>query len=536
MSKTLLKIENLFTGFRNGAQITHAVKDASLTINKGETLALVGESGSGKSVLALSILQLLPYPTAFHKKGSILFAGEQLMHAPEPVMSQIRGNRIAMIFQEPMTALNPLHRIKKQIGEILLWHKKCTATEVLPRIKELLKQVDLEDTDRMLNAFPHELSGGQRQRVMIAMALANDPELLIADEPTTALDVTIQADILKLLGKLQQDRKMAMLLITHDLNLVTRVSHRVSVMKDGEIVETGKTKTVFETPKHEYTKKLLGSFPTGTPQKITPNAPVIMEAENMRVWFPIKKGLLRRVTGHVKAVNDMSFNVKQGETLGVVGESGSGKTTLGLALLRLTASTGQIMFDHQLLHNLNNHDLRAKRADMQIVFQDPFASLSPRLTIRDIIEEGLKIHFPHMPALNRLDIIKSTLKEVGLEDEKMINRYPHEFSGGQRQRISIARALALKPKLIVLDEPTSALDMSVQTQIVDLLRTLQRTHNLSYIFISHDLRVVRAMSHKIIVMKNGKIVEQGTAETIFKKPQQAYTKSLIKAAFALKTA
>lgn len=522
----LLDVQNLGIDFGRFS----AVRGASFTINRGETLALVGESGSGKSVTALSILQLLPYPNATHPVGSsIKFDGQELVGASFAELQKIRGNRIAMVFQEPMTSLNPLHTIEKQIGEVLFLHKKMNSEQARVRVLELLNLVALPDAEKRLGAYPHELSGGQRQRVMIAMALANDPALLIADEPTTALDVTIQAQILKLLKELQQKLGMALLLITHDLGIVRRVADKVCVMQKGEIVESATVAKLFSQPQHAYTKMLLAAEPKGDALTMDSNAAEILNITDLKVYFPIKKGFLRRTVDYVRAVDGISVSVKAGETLGIVGESGSGKTTLGLALLRLLPAQGCVVFLGKEISGLTQQEFRPLRRSLQIVFQDPFGSLSPRMAIGDIIAEGLDIHAPHTTKAERDQRISDALLEVGL-DPAMRNRYPHEFSGGQRQRIAIARAIILKPSLVVLDEPTSALDMSVQAQIVDLLCDLQRRYGLAYLFISHDLRVVKALSHHVIVMKNGKAVEQGDARQVFENPQEIYTKSLLAAA------
>jgi len=533
--KPLLKISGLHTSFGGGQDEVKAVRDISLTIEKGETHALVGESGSGKSVTALSVMQLLPYPRAHHSGGSITFQGQELIGAETDTMREIRGNRIAMIFQEPLTSLNPLHSIEKQIAEVLHLHKALSPDEAHARVLELLDLVGLSEAKTRLGALPHEFSGGQQQRVMIAMSLANDPDILIADEPTTALDVTIQAQVLKLLQDLQEKLDMAMLLITHDLGIVRHMADTVSVMTDGEIVEQGTAEQVFANPSHEYTKHLLAAEPKGRPDAPPADAPEVMNAGDIKVWFPIKKGIIRRTVDHVKAVDGITLSVRQGHTLGVVGESGSGKSTLGRALLKLEKSRGEITFEGRSLQAMNAKDLKPYRREMQIVFQDPFGSLSPRLSIRQIVEEGLLVHGVggENGADQRRDLVVQALEEVGLE-ATMLNRYPHEFSGGQRQRIAIARALILKPKFIVLDEPTSALDMSVQAQIVDLLRDLQTSHDLAYLFISHDLKVIRAMAHDIIVMHRGRVVEQGTAESVLEDPQDPYTKALMTAAFDMK--
>ncbi|OYD85977.1 ABC transporter ATP-binding protein [Azospirillum brasilense] len=527
----LLQVRNLHVEFRSGGGAMHAVKGVSFDIAKGETLALVGESGSGKSVTALSILQLLPYPMARHPHGSIRFRGTELVGAEEKVLRDVRGDRIAMIFQEPMTSLNPLHSIERQINETLFLHKGLSRAAARKRTLELLRLVGLPNPEKRLNAYPHELSGGQRQRVMIAMALANEPDLLIADEPTTALDVTIQAQILELLKDLQRRFGMALLLITHDLGVVRKMADRVCVMNQGEIVEQAEVADIFARPQHPYTRKLLAAEPKGDPLTPPADAPEIMAADNLKVWFPIKKGLLRRTVDHVRAVDGVSVNVRQGHTVGVVGESGSGKTTLGLALLRLHASEGAIRFDGKDIQGWQAKKLRSLRREMQVVFQDPYGSLSPRLSVGQIIGEGLTIHGIGSGA-ERDAMVAKALEEVGL-DPSSRHRYPHEFSGGQRQRIAIARALVLKPKFVVLDEPTSALDMSVQAQIVDLLRDIQARNNLAYLFISHDLRVVRALSSHVIVMKDGKVVEQGPTRRIFEEPREEYTRALLAAALNL---
>ncbi len=526
----LLGVKNLSVDFTQGGKVTHAVKGVSFHINRGETLALVGESGSGKSVSALSILRLLPYPPASHPTGEILFKGEELLHAPERKLRQVRGGDIAMIFQEPMTSLNPLHTVEKQIGEILEVHRGLTGEAARARIIDLLGKVGIHEPEKRLKSYPHQLSGGQRQRVMIAMALANEPDLLIADEPTTALDVTVQAQILQLLKRLQREQNMAMLLITHDLTIVRRIANRVAVMQKGEIVEQNRTEDLFANPRHPYTQMLLNSEPKGDPPPPDERAPVIMEADNLKVWFPIKRGFLRRTVGHVKAVNGVSVKIRQGQTLGVVGESGSGKTTLGLALLRLISSDGPIVFMGKHIEDYDAKAMRPLRRDMQIVFQDPFGSLSPRMSIRQIVEEGLRIQSPEMTWQERAALVAKTLEEVGMDPAAM-ERYPHEFSGGQRQRIAIARAMVLHPRFVVLDEPTSALDLSVQAQIVDLLRDLQKRHDLAYMFISHDLRVVKALASELLVMRLGEVVEAGPAARIFASPQKPYTRALLKAAF-----
>ncbi len=529
----LLSVQNLDVNFRTPSGIFNAVKDVSFDLHKGETLALVGESGSGKSVTALSVMQLLPYPMASHPNGKILFNGQELIGADDNIMRAIRGDQIGMIFQEPLTALNPLHTVEKQIGEILELHKGLDGDAKRKRIFELMDLVGLGNLKSRLKAYPHELSGGQRQRVMIAMALANDPDLLIADEPTTALDVTIQAQILELLNDLKKQLDMALLLITHDLNVVEKMVDTVCVMKQGEIVEQKKSKTLFSKPSHDYTKMLLAAQPKGKAVKTNTKAETLLKGENIKVHFPTKKNFFGKVQEVVKAVDDVSIIVPKGQTLGVVGESGSGKTTLGLALLKLISSEGKITFKDQDISDYSRKQMQPLREDMQIVFQDPFGSLSPRMSVDQIIGEGLKVHRKNMSAKDRDDLVVEALNEVHINPETR-HRYPHEFSGGQRQRISVARALALKPELIVMDEPTSALDMSVQAEVVDLLRELQTNHNLAYMFISHDLRVVRAVSHHILVMKNGKIVEEGDTNQIFDKPKMDYTKDLMAAAIDLK--
>jgi microcin C transport system ATP-binding protein len=531
----LLAIADLSVTFASSGQVIEAVKNVSFDLDRGETVALVGESGSGKSVTALSILQLLPYPTARHRAGSsIRFAGEELIGASPALLESVRGGRIAMVFQEPMTSLNPLHTIEKQIGETLFLHKHLGAAAARARTLELLRLVGLADAESRLGAYPHQLSGGQRQRVMIAMALANEPDILIADEPTTALDVTIQAQILALLKDLQARFGMALLLITHDLGIVRKMADRVCVMTKGEIVETGAVGRIFAAPRHAYTRHLLAAEPKGRPNVVDPPPPVVLTGSAIKVWFPIRAGVLRRTIGHVKAIDDVSVTVRAGQTLGIVGESGSGKTTLGLALLRLLDCEGSIVYEGTALETLSGARMRKLRRQLQIVFQDPFSSLSPRLSVAQIVEEGLKVHRIGATPAERRALIDDVLREVGL-DPAASDRYPHEFSGGQRQRIAIARALVLKPRFIVLDEPTSALDMSVQAQIVDLLRDLQARHRLAYLFISHDLRVVRALASEILVLKDGKIVEAGPAARIFEAPRHPYTIALMEAAFNLET-
>jgi microcin C transport system ATP-binding protein len=532
---SLLEIHDLsvtFSGWR-GAVPVHAVKGASFDLEKGETLALVGESGSGKSVTALSVLQLLPYPAASHTpESSIKFAGEELIGAPPARLRDIRGNRIGMVFQEPMTSLNPLHTIEKQVGETLLIHNHLPAATVRRRTLELLHLVGLREAESRLSAFPHQLSGGQRQRVMIATAIANEPDILIADEPTTALDVTIQAQILELMHELRDRLGMALLLITHDLSIVRKMADRVCVMSQGEIVEAAPSEELFAQPQHPYTRRLLSAEPKGRPEPPPANAPPLVEGEGLKVWFPVRAGLLRRVKSYVKAVDGVSLTLRAGTTLGVVGESGSGKTTLGLALLRLVDAQGKIRFAGRDIASERQKRLRPLRREMQIVFQDPYSSLSPRLSIAQIVGEGLRVHHLAQDESEERRLIDEALVEVDLKPEDA-ERYPHEFSGGQRQRVAIARALVLKPRFVVLDEPTSALDMSVQAQIVDLLRELQQRHSLTYLFISHDLKVVRALAHEILVMKDGEIVESGTADAILNAPQHPYTKALMTAAFDL---
>ncbi|KRE08950.1 microcin ABC transporter ATP-binding protein [Bosea sp. Root670] len=535
MTAPLLSVEDLSVAFRQGGRETLAVDHVSFQVAKGETLALVGESGSGKSVSALSILKLLNYPAAHHPSGKILFNGQDLIAADEDAMRQVRGNDITMVFQEPMTSLNPLHPIERQIGEILELHKGLRGEKARARTLELLDLVGIRDAKSRLDAYPHQLSGGQRQRVMIAMALANEPELLVADEPTTALDVTVQAQILKLLKELQGRLGMAMLFITHDLGIVRRIADRVCVMLKGKIVEHGPVAEIFGNPQHDYTKRLLAAEPKGRPAPVPADAATLLEAGPVKVWFPVKSGLLRRTTSHVKAVDGISVKVREGETLGVVGESGSGKTTLGLAILRLISSEGPIVFLGDRIDGLSSKQVRPKRKDLQVVFQDPYGSLSPRMSVAEIVAEGLAIQQPNLTYPQRREVVAQALADVGLDPTAM-DRYPHEFSGGQRQRIAIARAMALDPKFVVLDEPTSALDMSVQAQIVELLRGLQSKRKLGYLFISHDLKVVRALSHRVVVMQNGKVVEEGPAEEIFASPRETYTQALLAAALNLDTA
>lgn len=530
---TLIQVRDLSVAFSNGDSQASStvVKNISFDIARGKTMALVGESGSGKSVSALSVLRLLPYPAASHPSGEILYDGEDLLQASEDRMRQLRGDRIGLIFQEPMTSLNPLHNIERQISETLLLHKGLSGSKARQRTLELLDLVGIPDPESRLKSFPHELSGGQRQRVMIAMALANDPELLIADEPTTALDVTIQEQILQLLSELQQRLNMAILLITHDLNIVRRYAHDVCVMCQGELVEKNDTASLFAAPAHHYTQTLLSADPSGEPTPLKDTNSVLLSTEALKVWFPIRKGLLKRTVDHIKAVNGVDIQLRAGETLGVVGESGSGKTTLGMALVKLQQSTGTIHFDGQPISRFNRQQFTPLRRRIQVVFQDPFGSLSPRMSIAECIAEGLTVHHPEQNPAEREQAIIKALQEVGM-DPAVKHRYPHEFSGGQRQRIAIARALVLKPELIILDEPTSALDRTIQKQIVELLRHLQQKYNLSYLFISHDLAVVKALSHSLMVMHHGNVVEQGPAKQVFSNPQHPYTQQLLRAAFS----
>jgi len=535
MSGALLSIRDLSVAFMQGGRESLAVDHVSFDIKQGETVALVGESGSGKSVTALSVLKLLPYPSASHPSGQVLYEGQDLLDKDERDLRRVRGNEISMIFQEPMTSLNPLHTIERQVGEVLKLHRGMSNGAARRRTLELLNQVGIREPEKRLDAFPHQLSGGQRQRVMIAMALANEPKLLIADEPTTALDVTVQAQILELLAKLKREQNLSMLFITHDLGIVRKVADRVCVMTKGKIVESGPTGEIFSNPRHEYTRHLLAAEPKGEPPKADLAAEKVMVGKEIKVWFPIKKGFLRRVVDHVKAVDGVDVTVRAGQTLGVVGESGSGKTTLGLALSRMISSEGEIRFKGERIDGRTFREMRPLRRQMQIVFQDPFGSLSPRMSVAEIIQEGLRVHEAGLSPEERDAQVVDALKEVGLDPEARF-RYPHEFSGGQRQRIAIARAMVLKPSFVMLDEPTSALDMSVQAQVVDLLRDLQRRHNLAYLFISHDLKVVRALANEVIVMRNGKVVETGTADQIFREPKTDYTRALIAAAFDIATA
>jgi microcin C transport system ATP-binding protein len=535
INQPLLDVRDLSVAFHRGGDTTIAVDHVSFAISRGECLALVGESGSGKSVSALSILRLLPYPSASHPSGEVLFKGQNLLGMSEREIRGIRGNDISIIFQEPMTSLNPLHTIGAQIGEILQLHSGIRGGKARARTLELLTQVGIPDPETRLGSYPHQLSGGQRQRVMIAMALANEPDLLIADEPTTALDVTVQAQILALLADIRQRLGMSLLFITHDLGIVRRIADTVCVMNNGKIVERGPVEQVFTAPEHPYTRALLAAEPKPDPAPPRPEAPVVMAADDLKVWFPIKRGLLRKTVGHIKAVDGVSLAVRQGETLGVVGESGSGKTTLGLALLRLISSEGPIVFLGKDIQGLQFKDMRPIRRDMQIVFQDPFGALSPRMSVGDIIAEGLSVHQPQLSPDDREARVVRALNDVGLDPATRF-RYPHEFSGGQRQRISIARAAVLEPSFVVLDEPTSALDMLFQAQMVDLLRDLQRKRDLTYLFISHDLRVVASLASHLIVMRHGKVVEEGAAAELFKNPKTDYTRALFAAAFRLETA
>jgi len=534
-AETILSIRDLSIAFGTGKREVLAVDRVSFDIVKGETLALVGESGSGKSVTALSVMKLLPYPAAHHPSGTISFKGRELLTMPENEIRHVRGNDIAIIFQEPMTSLNPLHTIEKQIREILLIHQGLAGAKARARILELLDQVGIPDPKGRLASYPHQLSGGQRQRVMIAMALANEPDLLIADEPTTALDVTVQAQILKLLKDTQKRLGMSMLFITHDLGIVRKLADRVCVMNTGKIVEHGPVERVFTAPEHPYTRALLAAEPKPDPAPPRPDAPVVVSTKDLKVWFPIKRGVLRKVVGHIKAVDGISIEVRKGETLGVVGESGSGKTTLGLAILRLISSDGPVVFMGNTIQGLKFKEMRPYRRNMQIVFQDPYGSLSPRMSVSDIIEEGLRVHHPHLSGNERKGRVVEALTDVGLDPGTRF-RYPHEFSGGQRQRIAVARALALEPTFIMLDEPTSALDMLIQAQMVDLLRDLQKRHDLTFMFISHDLRVVAALASRLLVLRHGKMVEEGAAADLFKAPKSDYTRALFAAAFKLETA
>ncbi|MGB3555779.1 MAG: ABC transporter ATP-binding protein [Jannaschia sp.] len=527
---SLLSVENLRIAFRQDGAETDAVRNISFHVDRGETVALVGESGSGKSVTALSTVSLLPDSAIV--SGSITYDGAQMVGASETELRRVRGNDISFIFQEPMTSLNPLHTIEKQLSEALALHQGLAGASARARILDLLAKVGIHDAESRLSAYPHELSGGQRQRVMIAMALANGPDLLIADEPTTALDVTIQAQILELLAELKASEGMSMLFITHDLGIVRRFADRVCVMQMGEIVEAGPVAEIFANPQHSYTQTLLAAEPTGRPDPVPADAPGIAATDHLKVWFPIKQGLLKRTAGYVKAVNDATLSVRAGETVGIVGESGSGKTTLALAIMRLIASEGEITLEGRRIDGLRPKAVRPLRQAMQIVFQDPYGSLSPRMTVAEIVAEGLRLHDTGDDRPHR-DQVADMLSETGIDPAAM-DRYPHEFSGGQRQRIAIARAMILRPKLVVLDEPTSALDQTVQVQIVELLRDLQARYGLAYLFISHDLKVVRALAHKVMVMKRGDVVEAGDAAQVFDAPADPYTRALMAAAFDLK--
>lgn len=527
MSDSLLSVNDLRVRFNQDGESTYAVRGVSFDVARGETVALVGESGSGKSVTALSTVQLLGDSAVVG--GSVRYDGTEMIGASERELLRVRGNDISFIFQEPMTSLNPLHTLEKQLRESIELHQGLRGPEVRKRIVDLLERVGIRDAESRLTSYPHQLSGGQRQRVMIAMALANGPSLLVADEPTTALDVTIQAQILELLEDIKRNEKMSMLFITHDLTIVRKIADRVCVMKDGEIVETGPTAEIFKNPQHPYTRMLLSAESAGAPVPVAPDAPVIAEADHVRIWFPIQRGLLKRTVGYIKAVNDANLTVRAGETIGIVGESGSGKTTLALAMTRLIRSEGRIVVLGREVDRLNQRQMRPLRKEVQIVFQDPFGSLSPRMTVAEIIAEGLSVHGVEAGESPR-ELVAQMMTEVGLEPALM-DRYPHEFSGGQRQRIAIARAMILRPKLLVLDEPTSALDMTVQVQIVSLLRDLQQKYGLAYLFISHDLKVVRALAHRVIVMRNGDVVEEGEATAVFDDPRTDYTKALMAAAF-----
>ncbi len=531
----LLKIEELSVVFRQSGRETTAVNQVSFDINPGETVALVGESGSGKSVTALSILKLLPYPSARHPSGRIFFKGRDLLALTEDEIRHVRGNDITMVFQEPMTSLNPLHSVERQIAEVLAIHRGLTGAAARTRVIELLSEVGIPDPEARLASYPHQLSGGQRQRVMIALALANEPDLFIADEPTTALDVTVQAQILKLLRDLQKRLGMAMLFITHDLGIVKKIAERVCVMQGGRIVEQGPVEEIFQAPRHAYTRALLAAEPKGEPAQPRPQAPIVVSTDNVRVWFPVRRGFLRKTVGYIKAVDGISLAIRRGETLGVVGESGSGKTTLGLALLRLISSQGPIVFLGKSIQDLKFRAMRPFRRDMQVVFQDPYGSLSPRMSIAEVVGEGLRVHHPQLDEAARDVRVVAALEDVGIDPETR-DRYPHEFSGGQRQRIAVARAMVLEPTFVVLDEPTSALDMMIQAQIVDLLRELQKKRDLTYMFISHDLKVVAALASHVLVMRAGQVVEQGKAAELFAKPKSDYTRALFAAAFELEIA
>ena len=524
----LVQIKKLSVGFQSHNKRSNVVKSISFEIPKGKTVALVGESGSGKTVTALSILKLLPYPAAFHDSGEIVYNNFNLLKLKQNEIQKIRGKNISAIFQEPMSSLNPLHTIEKQVNEILMIHSLISYAEATKKTKKLLSQVGLENISERIKAYPHELSGGQRQRVMIAMSIANNPDLLIADEPTTALDVTVQSQILDLIQNIQQQMGMSILFISHDLAVVKKISDYVCIMKEGEIIEKNFTENIFSNPQHSYTKELITSQ---TKKKVFENHGdnSILQINKLKVWYPIKKGILRRTIDYVKAIDSLNFNLKTKQTLGIVGESGSGKTSLVLAILKLISSKGNIIFDNQNLNNIGKNKMKNLRKEIQIVFQDPFSSLSPRMTIEQIVSEGLEIHQKKLSKDEKKDKIKKIIKEVGLDYEDIHQRFPHEFSGGQRQRIAIARALVLKPKLLILDEPTSALDVSIQNQILQMLNYLQKKFDLSYIFISHDMKIIQAMSDYIIVIKNGKLVEEGITDMVFNNPQKTYTKNLLQA-------
>ena len=524
--ENIISIKNLSIGFQSQNYKNNIVRSISFNIPKGKTVALVGESGSGKTITALSILKLLPYPSAYHESGEIFFKNKDLLKSSEKNIQKIRGKNITTIFQEPMSSLNPLHTIEKQINEILMIHSKISYSEASKITKNLLIDVGLGSISNRLKSYSYELSGGQRQRVMIAMSIANNPDLLIADEPTTALDVTVQLQILKLLKNLQKKRNMAILFISHDLAIVKNLADYICIMKNGKIVEQDSKENIFNNPKHEYTKKLI-NFKKIIRKKLFDKTNLLLKTENLKIWYPIKKGVLRKTVDYVKAVNYVNLNLFENSTLGIVGESGSGKTSLVLALLKLIKFEGKIIFDNQDITNIKNFKLKKIRKNMQIIFQDPFSSLSPRMTIEEIICEGLDIHETNTSIVEKKLKIKSIIKEVGLVYEETYNRFPHEFSGGQRQRIAIARALILKPKLLILDEPTSALDVSIQDQIIRLLNQLQIKYKLSYIFISHDIKVIHSVSDYVIIMKDGKIIEEGTTNTIFKSPKEEYTKELL---------
>ena len=523
MSDTVLSVKNLSISFKNNSDSKTVLINSNFKIKRGTTLSLVGESGSGKSITSLALVSLLPLNASI--VGSINFNGEELIGLSEIELQKIRGNKISFIFQEPMTSLNPLHTIEKQIGESLSFHQNLSGIEKTEKVVELLKKVKIPNARTRLKDYPHQLSGGQKQRVMIAIALANKPDLLIADEPTTSLDVTIEKEIIDLLMEIKSTEKMSIIFITHNLRIVKQISDYVCVMQNGKIIEQGSTQEIFETPKSNYTKKLLDSSPKGFRKNNSERISKILNVENLKVWFPIKRGFLRRTKGFIKAVDQISFDLMEEETLGIVGESGSGKTSLALAILKLINSEGSITFQNQNLQNLKSRNLLTFRKNAQIIFQDPYGSLSPKMNIEAIVGEGLDVH-EKISKSKRTEMILQILHEVGL-DEDMITRYPHEFSGGQRQRIAIARALILKPKLLILDEPTSALDVSVQSQVINLLKTIQNKYSLSYIFISHDIALIKSVSDKIIIMKDGIIVESGETKSLFSKPKNNYTKELI---------